>query len=343
MFSGSVLRNQAISVAEGAEQLAQQRPQPSNGGLSDNGASHDLRGSLLPAAISKPTTPHPIHPTSLRTNNSPAQRRPHGRTSMAHPTHTQPLPLPFTPIPRCITSLRAGNFLIVLDAPSRENEGDLLILASALTPSKAAFLIHHTSGYLCAPLSSARALHLGLPPMVPPEANSDPNRTAYTVTVDATDEAARAVTEGERGMTTGISAMDRSTTVRVLADPRAEKAWLRRPGHVVPLVAREGGVRERRGHTEAAVEFARLCGKGVEERIGVIGELVQEVGDDGEEEEEQVNGTTRAKGRRRPEYAHATGMMRAEACLRFGRKWGIDVCTIEDLVKYVEEEEGKVS
>lgn len=201
----------------------------------------------------------------------------------------------------------------MLDDASRENEGDLIISAAHMTAAQSAFLIRHSSGYLCAPLSAARAQHLDLPPMLPLSANSDPNRTNYTLTVDAADN-----------VTTGISALDRSTTCRLLANENATKESFRRPGHVVPLVARAGGVRERRGHTEATWEFARLAG--VQPEVGVIGELVK----DGERE---ADGS--------PGYADA-GMMRAKDCVEFGRKWGIRCCTIEDLVQYVEKREGKL-
>jgi len=150
---------------------------------------------------------------------------------------------------------------------------------------------------------------LSLPQMV--SKNEDPKGTAYTVTVDAESP----------DTTTGISAHDRALTCRTLADPNSTKASFRRPGHVLPLRAREGGVRERPGHTEAAVELCRLAGKSL---VGIIGELVE----DGEE----------VLGRA---VMREAGMMRRDACLAFGRKWGLKVCTIEDLVEYVEKREGK--
>jgi 3,4-dihydroxy 2-butanone 4-phosphate synthase len=136
--------------------------------------------------------------------------------------------------------------------------------------------------------------------------NADPNRTAYTITIDAAE-----------GVTTGISAQDRSLTCRKLADPAAVKETFRRPGHVVPLQAREGGVRARAGHTEAAVDFCRLAGK---EQVGVIAELVE----DGEE----VTGQAEMNG--------GYGMMRRDGCLAFARKYGLKVVTIEDLIQYLE-------
>ncbi|KAL9097157.1 MAG: hypothetical protein Q9165_000584 [Trypethelium subeluteriae] len=218
----------------------------------------------------------------------------------------------FDTIEDTIASFATGNFVIVLDSPSRENEGDLIISASSLIPSKAAFLIRHTSGYLCAPLPASRCDSLDLPPMISAHANADPNRTAYTLTVDA----------AHPDVSTGISAHDRSLTCRTLADPRSGPESFRRPGHVVPLRAREGGVRERQGHTEAAVELCRLAGM---EQAAVICEMVR----DGEE----VEGRAERDG---------AGMMRRDECLAFGERWGLRVCTIEDLVRYVEEKEGKL-
>lgn len=201
--------------------------------------------------------------------------------------------------------------MIVLDSPSRENEGDLIIAASALTPAKASFMIRYSSGYLCAPLPVSRAAALHLPQMV--SDNADPNQTAYAVSVDAADES----------VTTGISAHDRSLTCRLLADPNSKAASFRRPGHVLPLQARDGGVRVRRGHTEAAVDLCRLAGK---QPVGVICELIT----DGE----VFQG--------RPEF-EGGGMMRRDECLAFGKEWGIKVCTIEDLVAYIEQNEDKLA
>lgn len=145
---------------------------------------------------------------------------------------------------------------------------------------------------------------LGLPQMV--NANTDPNRTAYTISIDAWDPS----------VTTGISAYDRALTCRTLASPDVKESSFRRPGHILPLRARDGGVQERKGHTEAAVSFCRLAGK---EPVGVICELVED-GDEVEGKAERIGG----------------GMMRRDACLKFGKKWGLKVCTIEDLVEYVE-------
>ena len=139
--------------------------------------------------------------------------------------------------------------------------------------------------------------------------NADPNRTAYTVSIDASDPS----------VTTGISAHDRALTCRTLASPKANSTSFRRPGHVFPLRALAGGIRERQGHTEAAVEFCRLAGK---RPAGVICELVNQ--------EEEMDGL---------DFVGQGDMMRRDACLRFGKNFGLKVCTIEDLVEYVKRED----
>ncbi|KAK4897092.1 3,4-dihydroxy 2-butanone 4-phosphate synthase [Elasticomyces elasticus] len=212
----------------------------------------------------------------------------------------------FDSIPDAIEAFARGEFLVVLDSPHRENEGDLIIAAADFTPAKAAFLIRHSSGYVCAPLTPSLAARLELPQMV--SQNLDPNRTAYTITIDATED-----------VTTGISAQDRSTTCMKLADPKATKETFRRPGHVVPLQAREGGVRARAGHTEAAVDLCRLAGK---EPVGVIAEIV--------EDGEAVEGKAEMTG--------GFGMMRRDGCLAFARRYGLRAITIEDLIRHLEGE-----
>ena len=206
--------------------------------------------------------------------------------------------------------LENGEFIIVLDDLSRENEGDLIIAASDMTTEKMAFMVRHTSGLICAPMPPSLTKHFDLPQMV--TSNEDPNRTAYTISVDA----------NLPETTTGISAHDRALTCRTLASKTGIKEQLRRPGHVFPLRAKEGGVRERVGHTEAAVEFCRLAGK---PQVGVICEMVE----DGQEIAGQA-------------MMREPGMMRRDGCLAFGKKWGLKVCTIEDLVAYVEKTEGKL-
>ena len=206
-------------------------------------------------------------------------------------------------------SLENGEFIVVLDDPSRENEGDLIIAAERITDEQMAFLVRYTSGLVCAPAAPSILEKLDLPQMV--TNNADPKGTAYTVSIDANHEST----------TTGISAQDRALTCRMLAAPDAKRDDLRSPGHVLPLRAREGGVRVRPGHTEAAVEFCRLSGL---QQVAVIAELV--------EDGEAVEGQAVFKN---------PGMMRTEGCLAFGKKFGLKVCTIEALVAYVEKREGK--
>ncbi|MFC8045249.1 3,4-dihydroxy-2-butanone-4-phosphate synthase [Nocardia sp. NPDC057353] len=166
-------------------------------------------------------------------------------------------------VEHAVAALRAGRPVLVVDDEDRENEGDVVLAAATATPEWVAWTIRETSGLLCAPLSGERAAALGLPQMV--RDNRDPRRTAYTVTVDAAT-----------GVGTGISARDRTRTLGVLADPAARPADLIRPGHVLPLRARDGGVLERPGHTEAAVELCELAG------LPPVGAIAELVGADGE-------------------------------------------------------------
>ncbi|WP_166847508.1 bifunctional 3,4-dihydroxy-2-butanone-4-phosphate synthase/GTP cyclohydrolase II [Isoptericola sp. BMS4] len=191
---------------------------------------------------------------------------------------------------RAIADVAAGRPVVVADDAGRENEGDLIVAASAVTPETMGFLVRHTSGLVCVGASGATLDRLRLPLMV--EQNEDAYRTAYTVTVDAA-----------AGVTTGISAADRARTARLLADPGAAPADLTRPGHVLPLRARDGGVLERTGHTEAAVDLARLAGRG---EAGVLAELVH---DDGE-------------------------MMRLPALRDFAAEHGLTLIHVADLVAY---------
>lgn len=168
----------------------------------------------------------------------------------------------FSTVEAALEALRAGRPALVLDSEQRENEGDVVLAAETATEQWLAWTVRHSSGYLCAPMTPEAADRLELPLMV--ERNRDPRRTAYTVSVDAAS-----------GVTTGISAGDRLRTVQVLADPAAAPHDLVRPGHVLPLRARPGGVLTRPGHTEAAVDLARLAGLAP---VGVIGELVHDDG-----------------------------------------------------------------
>ncbi len=172
--------------------------------------------------------------------------------------------MPFDPISDAIAAIAAGGIVVVADDEHRENEGDLIMAGDAATPTAIAFFVRHTSGVICAALPGARCDELALPLMVPPAANADQFRTAFTVTVDLAD-----------GTTTGISASDRAATLRSLADPSVDATAFHRPGHIFPLRARAGGVIERPGHTEAAVDLARLAGR---QLAGVLSEVVLDDG-----------------------------------------------------------------
>ncbi|MEP7191688.1 MAG: bifunctional 3,4-dihydroxy-2-butanone-4-phosphate synthase/GTP cyclohydrolase II [Actinomycetota bacterium] len=193
-------------------------------------------------------------------------------------------------IEEAFEALRSGLPVLVADDEDRENEGDVILAAETATTEWMAWTIRHTSGYICVPMSEARAHILGLPPMVAD--NQDPHGTAYTVTVDAAE-----------GVTTGISAADRAHTIRALANEGSVASDFNRPGHVVPLRAREGGVLVRGGHTEAAVDLCRLAGLSP---VGAIGELVH---DDG-------------------------SMMRLPAVLELGMEHNLPVITIEALIAW---------
>ncbi|KAI4862729.1 3,4-dihydroxy-2-butanone 4-phosphate synthase [Hypoxylon rubiginosum] len=216
----------------------------------------------------------------------------------------------FDSIPDTIAAFRNNEFVVVMDDLDRENEGDLIIAAENMTTEQMAFMVRHSSGLICAPITPALTESLKLPQMV--ENSQDLRGTAYTISIDAADPS----------VTTGISARDRALAVRRLADPTSTPASFRRPGHVLPLRARSGGVRVRRGHTEAGVDLCRLAGK---PEVAVICELV----DDGEE----VSGRAVREG---------PGMMRGEGCIAFARKWGLKACTIADLADYLEKTEGKI-
>ena len=161
---------------------------------------------------------------------------------------------------RCaVAELAAGGMVVVVDDADRENEGDLVVAADAVTPEQVAFLVRHTTGILCAPMKADRTRELRLPQMVPPDTNDDTHGTAFTVSVD------------HAGCGTGVSAADRARTLAALARSEVRPDELRRPGHVFPLRARNGGVLVRPGHTEAAVDLLRLAAR---VPVGVIGEIV---------------------------------------------------------------------
>ncbi|MET3811075.1 3,4-dihydroxy-2-butanone-4-phosphate synthase [Arthrobacter sp. UYEF3] len=196
------------------------------------------------------------------------------------------------PIEDAIRAMAAGRPVLVVDNEDRENEGDIIFAAQHATPKLMGWTVRYSSGVICVPLDGERADALELPPMV--AVNQDAKGTAYTVSCDA------AV-----GVSTGISATDRALTARILANPTSQPNSLTRPGHVFPLRAVNGGVRERPGHTEAAVELCRLAGL---EPVGVIAELVH---DDGE-------------------------MMRLDGLRGFAAEHGCPLISISDLVAYLD-------
>eukprot|EP00301_Raphidiophrys_heterophryoidea_P026584 c9214_g1_i2.p1 GENE.c9214_g1_i2~~c9214_g1_i2.p1 ORF type:complete len:540 (-),score=120.81 c9214_g1_i2:85-1704(-) len=199
---------------------------------------------------------------------------------------------PLSTIDAALEALRKGQFIVVMDDESRENEGDLIIAAQFITPKQTAFMVKHTNGILCTPMTKERADVLNLPPMV--TENKDRNTTNFTVSCDAI-----------RGTSTGASASDRCITARTLADPNTTAADISRPGHVFPLIAREGGVLTRRGHTEATVDFLQLAGL---HPVGVICELMHEDGH----------------------------MLRFQECCDFARQHSLHIVSVEQLVQYRE-------
>jgi 3,4-dihydroxy 2-butanone 4-phosphate synthase / GTP cyclohydrolase II len=198
--------------------------------------------------------------------------------------------MPFTEIENAIDAIARGEAVVVVDDANRENEGDLIIAAEKTTPEAMGFMVRHTSGVVCMPLEGTRLDELHLPMMV--AENTTAYRTAFTVSVDA-----------KRGTTTGISAADRATTVHALIDPETRPDDLARPGHIFPLRYREGGVLKRAGHTEAAVDLARLAG------LSPAGVLAEVVNDDGT-------------------------MARLPELERFAAEHGLAMISIADLIRY---------
>lgn len=204
----------------------------------------------------------------------------------------------FATIDEAIAVIADGGMVIVVDDEDRENEGDLILAADAATPDKLAFIINHTSGVVCVPMLGEDLDRLELPLMV--ARNQDPKGTAYTISVDAAT-----------GVDTGISAADRARTCEVLADPTSTAADVSRPGHVFPLRYHPGGVLRRLGHTEAAVDLARLAGR---RPSGVIAEIVNPDG----------------------------SMARVPELTRFAEEHGLLMVTIADLVAHRRERESLV-
>lgn len=197
---------------------------------------------------------------------------------------------PFDSVEEAVADIAAGRMVIVTDDERRENEGDLIMAASLATAEAVGLMIRHGSGIVCVATTGDVLLRLGLGPMV--ANNSDAHRTDFAISVDAA-----------QGVTTGISAADRTLTIRVLGDPQARPERLARPGHVFPLRARPGGVLERAGHTEAAVDLAILAGL---HPSGVLCELMN---DDGT-------------------------VSRMREIVEFKRRFGLKLISIADLVRH---------
>jgi 3,4-dihydroxy 2-butanone 4-phosphate synthase/GTP cyclohydrolase II len=191
-----------------------------------------------------------------------------------------------------IAAIARGEIVVVADDEDRENEGDLIMAADAATPETIAFFVRHTSGVICVGLTGERCDELGLPAMVVASQHTEAHGTAFTVSVDLSE-----------GTTTGISAADRAATLRALADPGIGAGAFNRPGHIFPLRARLGGVLKRTGHTEAAVDLARLAGRA---SAGVLCELVLDGGE----------------------------MARGDDLRRFADDHGLRFISIADLVRY---------
>ncbi|MFD2176109.1 3,4-dihydroxy-2-butanone-4-phosphate synthase [Veronia pacifica] len=189
-----------------------------------------------------------------------------------------------------LAAIRDGKGVLVVDDEDRENEGDIIFAAETLTPEQMALMIRECSGIVCLCLTDERVRQLALPMMV--ENNTSANQTGFTVTIEAA-----------QGVTTGVSASDRVTTVQAAIANGAVPADLSRPGHVFPLKANPEGVLGRRGHTEATIDLMRLAGK---KPYGVLCELTNPDG----------------------------SMARLPEVIAFGEKWGMPVLTIEDLVAY---------
>ncbi|MBP6549565.1 MAG: 3,4-dihydroxy-2-butanone-4-phosphate synthase [Flavobacterium sp.] len=194
-------------------------------------------------------------------------------------------------IEEAIEAIRQGEIIIVVDDADRENEGDFLAAAEKVTPEMINFMATHGRGLICAPLTESRCKELGLHSMV--NNNTDPMETAFTVSVDLRG----------KGVTTGISASDRALTVLSLVDSNTKPHDLARPGHIFPLIAKQGGVLRRTGHTEAAIDFARLAGF---KPAGVIVEIMNEDG----------------------------SMARLPQLVEVAKKFNLKIVSIEDLVAY---------
>ena len=200
-------------------------------------------------------------------------------------------PPQFDPVADAVAAIGRGEIVVVVDDEDRENEGDLILAAEFATPEKIAFFVRHTSGLICVPMTGDRLDELDIPLMVR-DNNTEAQRTAFTYSVDVTD-----------GTSTGISAADRSATIQALIDPGTRPADLARPGHIFPLRYSEGGVLKRAGHTEAAVDLARMAGL---YPAGVLCEIVNEDG----------------------------SMARVPDLVPFAKEHGLKMTSIADLIRY---------
>ena len=194
-------------------------------------------------------------------------------------------------ISEAITDIKNGKIIIVVDDENRENEGDFICAAEKVTPELVNFMITHGRGLVCVPLTESRCYNLNLGKMV--SNNTDPLKTAFTVSVDLKGN----------GITTGISVDDRSKTIRALVDNKTQPHQLSKPGHVFPLIAKEGGVLRRTGHTEAAIDFSRLAG------LKPAGVIVEIINDDG-------------------------SMARLPELIKIAKKFNLKIVSIENLVAY---------
>ncbi len=202
---------------------------------------------------------------------------------------------PFSPVPEILADLKAGKIIVLVDDETRENEGDLVVAAEKITPEAVNFLRLQTGGVLCLAMTESRADALGLAPMV--QKNTSARETAFTVTIDAAE-----------GISTGISSADRARTILVAADERCRPEDLARPGHVLPLRARDGGVLVRAGHTEGTVDLCRMAGL---RPMGVLSEIMNPDG----------------------------SMMRLNGLVQFCKTHGLKMTSIADLIEYRRREE----
>jgi 3,4-dihydroxy-2-butanone 4-phosphate synthase len=196
----------------------------------------------------------------------------------------------FADIATAVRAVKEGKMVVVMDDENRENEGDLIMAAECVTAEQCALTIRHTTGILCAPMTLERAEELKLPRML--QVNEDVNGTAFTITCDSVRT------------TTGVSAEDRMTTFHDLADKKCGAGDINRPGHVFPLIAKSGGVIERRGHTEAGVDLCKMAGM---QPVALIAELCNN------------NGT----------------MMRLDDCAKFAKLHGFPLITVDAMVKHL--------